>query len=81
MKINKLILLLFLSASVFTSCSKDDDDERFPVEPGGENPGETPNLEIENYLYDAMSIYYVYEADVPELGETILIQNLKKMNG
>jgi C-terminal processing protease CtpA/Prc len=69
MKINKLILLLFLSASVFTSCSKDDDDERFPVEPGGENPGETPNLEIENYLYDAMSIYYVYEADVPELGE------------
>jgi C-terminal processing protease CtpA/Prc len=69
MKINKLILLLFLSASVFTSCSKDDDDERFPVEPGGENPGETPSLEIENYLYDAMSIYYVYEADVPELGE------------
>jgi len=69
MKINKLILLLFLSAGVFTSCSTDEDDERFPVEPGGENPGETPNLEIENYLYEAMSIYYVYEADVPELDE------------
>jgi C-terminal processing protease CtpA/Prc len=69
MKINKLILLLFLATGVLSSCSKDDDDERFPVEPGGEKPGETPNLEIENYLYDAMSIYYVYEADVPELGE------------
>jgi len=67
MKINKLILLLFLTTGIFTSCSTDEDDERFPVEPGGEKPGETPNLEIENYLYDAMSIYYVYEADVPEL--------------
>ncbi|PRX42821.1 S41 family peptidase [Salegentibacter salegens] len=69
MKINKLILLLFLSIGAFSSCSKDDNDERFPVEPGSEKPGEAPNLEIENYLYDAMSIYYVYEADVPELGE------------
>ncbi|MBZ9631870.1 peptidase S41 [Salegentibacter sp. LM13S] len=69
MKINKLILLLFLSAGILSSCSKDDDDERFPVEPGGKDPDETPNLEIENYLYDAMSIYYVYEADVPELGQ------------
>jgi len=69
MKINKLVLLLFLSAGILSSCSKDDDDERFPVVTGGEKPGETPNLEIENYLYDAMSIYYVYEADVPELGE------------
>jgi C-terminal processing protease CtpA/Prc len=69
MKINKLILLLFLTTGILSSCSKDDDDERVPVVGGGENPGESPNLEIENYLYDAMSIYYVYEADVPELGE------------
>ncbi|MBZ9728910.1 peptidase S41 [Salegentibacter sp. JZCK2] len=69
MKINKLILLLFLATGILSSCSKDQDDERFPVVEGGEEPGETPNLEIENYLYDAMSIYYVYEADVPELGE------------
>ncbi|TDN81235.1 C-terminal processing protease CtpA/Prc [Salegentibacter sp. 24] len=67
MKINKLILILFLATGVLTSCSKDNNDEVIPVV-GGENPEETPNLEIENYLYDAMSIYYVYEADVPELG-------------
>ncbi|PKD16986.1 hypothetical protein APR41_05980 [Salegentibacter salinarum] len=65
MKINKLILFLFLATGILSSCFKDDDDERFPVEPGGENP----NLEIENYIYDAMSLWYVYEADVPELGD------------
>ncbi|WP_037314567.1 S41 family peptidase [Salegentibacter sp. Hel_I_6] len=69
MKINKLILLLFLTTGIFTSCSTDEDDERFPVAPGGEKPSETPNLEIENYLYNAMGIWYVYEADVPEFNE------------
>ncbi len=64
MKINKLILLLFLATGIFSSCSTDEDDESVPVV-----GGETPNLEIENYLYDAMSIFYVYEADVPELGQ------------
>ncbi|HKL36351.1 MAG TPA: S41 family peptidase, partial [Salegentibacter sp.] len=78
MKLNKLILLLFLSAGILSSCSKDDDDERFPVVKGGEEPGETPNLEIENYLYDAMSIYYVYEADVAELGENFFDTEAEK---
>jgi len=78
MKLNKLILLLFLSAGILSSCSKDDDDERFPVVKGGEEPGETPNLEIENYLYDAMSIYYVYEADVAEFGENFFDTEAEK---
>ena len=69
MKINKLILLLFFTTGIFSSCTMDEDDERVPVVGGEEEPGETPNLEIENYLYDAMSIFYVYEADIPELGE------------
>ncbi|MBE7638961.1 peptidase S41 [Salegentibacter sp. BLCTC] len=65
MKINKLILFLGLSLGILSSCSTDNDDERFPVVKGEEDP----DLEIENYLYNAMSIFYVYEADVAELDE------------
>ncbi|MBI6115301.1 S41 family peptidase [Salegentibacter maritimus] len=65
MKINKLILFLGLSLGILSSCSTDNDDERSPIVKGEEDP----NLEIENYLYDAMSIFYVYEADVAELDE------------
>ncbi|WP_289023885.1 S41 family peptidase [uncultured Salegentibacter sp.] len=65
MKINKLILFLGLSLGILSSCSTDNDDERSPIVKGEEDP----NLEIENYLYNAMSIFYVYEADVAELDE------------
>ncbi len=63
MKIYKFFLLLILPALLFVSCSQDEDD--VIDDDVTTNP---ENLDIENYLYDAMSIYYVYEADVPELG-------------
>ncbi|MFD1095722.1 S41 family peptidase [Salegentibacter chungangensis] len=66
----KLLILLILAAGLATSCSKDMDDVREPV---GENPDnknpEEAKFVVENFIYEAMDIYYLYESEVPELAE------------
>jgi len=55
-KISLSLLILVLSV-LCLSCSTDRDDELGPVS----------FLEIKNFIYDGMQLYYLYKPDVPEL--------------
>ncbi|HEA29736.1 MAG TPA: peptidase S41 [Leeuwenhoekiella sp.] len=58
-KIPQLVAMSLLVAVTF-SCSKDRDDEIKPV---------ADNLEVENFIYSAMNIWYLYKPDVPVLAD------------
>jgi len=53
----KLILLLLITAGLFTSCFEDTDD----------NPRTASELEIQNFIYRGLNFFYLYKADKPEL--------------
>lgn len=62
---------LFLLGIFFTSCSKDDVVEE--VEEKNEKveqPVEAPNVEVEDFIFSAMNLYYLYEARVPEFANS-----------
>ena len=62
MKFNKLLLFLFFSGTLLTSCSKDNNDQiddSVTVDP--------ENLDIEKFVYRGLNEYYLYKSDVPEL--------------
>lgn len=72
MKINKLILLLFLSIGTLSSCSKDEDDVAPPVTPpiaGGDSTEVSLDLEIKDFVWKGMNNIYVYKSDVPNLAD------------
>jgi len=75
MKINKLILLLFLAIGTLSSCSKDEDDLLPPVTPpiGGGNGADTTtvslDLEIKDFVWKGMNNIYVYKSQVPNLAD------------
>lgn len=56
MKKTTLPLILFCCALFTISCSEDRDDVQI-----------VSNLEIKNFIYSAMNIYYLYKPDVPVL--------------
>lgn len=59
MKTNfKLIILFFLAAFAFQSC-QDNDDVAAPI-----------NLEINDFIWKGMNLYYLWQADVPNLSDT-----------
>ena len=55
-----LVILIVLS-----SCSKDRDDEIRPLS----------ELEIENFIYSGMQLYYLYKPEIPELANTYFDTN------
>jgi len=55
-----LVILILLS-----SCSKDRDDEIRPLS----------ELEIENFIYSGMQLYYLYKPEIPELANTYFDTN------
>ena len=57
MKYTKQFILLALSAILLVSCFKDQDD----------TIGLSSQLDIRNFIYRGMNIFYLYKADVPEL--------------
>ena len=66
MTMKKNLVLLLLGLLVFTGCSKDDDTP--PV------VEETPDLTredfpVQDFMYQAMNVYYLYKADIPELAD------------
>ena len=72
MTMKKNFLILLLGLLVFSGCSKDDDTppvvEEVPVE---ETPALTrEDFEVQDYIYQAMNVYYLYKADIPELADT-----------
>lgn len=62
MKLKNLLFLLALSGGLFMSCSKDNDDEINP-----EVITDPVNLEVEEFIFAGMDLYYLYDAQVPQL--------------
>lgn len=59
-----LILILF-----FVSCSKDDDEDIIPTpDPIAVEP--TVNLDIQNFIWKGLNLYYFWQQDVPDLLDT-----------
>jgi carboxyl-terminal processing protease len=54
----KLVILFFLAAFTFQSC-QDNDDVAAPI-----------NLEINDFIWKGMNLYYLWQADVPNLSDT-----------
>ena len=52
--------LTLLTLLILASCSKDRDDELAPL----------AELEIENFIYNGMQLYYLYKPEIPQLGNT-----------
>ncbi|APG59710.1 S41 family peptidase [Christiangramia salexigens] len=68
MKFFKYLTLLFVSATVLTSCSKDEDDIANPKpSTGGEMSLE---LEIKDFVWEGMNEIYLYKSDIPELRDS-----------
>ena len=78
----KNFLVFLLSVLIFSACSNDDDvaeivEEPTPEEPAPEEP-EAPeevtynreDYPIQDFIWSAMNVYYLYKADTPELDES-----------
>lgn len=57
MKKIKLVLLLFITAGILTSCFKDADDES----------GFSTALDIQSFIYRGLNVFYLYKSETPEL--------------
>lgn len=55
----KLIILFFLASFAFYSCQDNDDDST-----------ERANLEINDFIWKGLNLYYLWQADVPNLSDT-----------
>ncbi|MGB7842439.1 MAG: S41 family peptidase, partial [Salinimicrobium sp.] len=67
----KLLMPVFLFGMLFISCSKDDvpQETQETKKPTPEEKIETKDIQVEQFIYRAMSDIYLYKADVPELAE------------
>ena len=66
-KIYKFTVLLFLTVLVFQSC-EDFDDVATPTD-----------LQVNNFIWKGLNLYYLWQADVPNLSDDYL-QNQKSLN-
>ncbi|CAL66061.1 S41 family peptidase [Christiangramia forsetii] len=68
MKIYNYLMLFVLAGGLFTSCDKNDDtiDEIDDSTTGVE---QTLELEIKNFEYEAMDIWYLYKDEIPEYND------------
>jgi len=62
MTMKKNFLIFLLGLLVFSSCSKDDDAPSI-LEDREDYP-------IQDFMYQAMNLYYLYKSDIPELADT-----------
>lgn len=66
MKVYKYLIMLLLTGGMLVSCSKDDMDDN--IDDNSELPGEEPkgdlSLEIKDFEYKAMDIWYYYNDDM-----------------
>ena len=71
MNMKKNLLILALGLLVFSSCSKDDDTPPVVEEtPEEETPALTrEDFPVQDFMYQAMNVYYLYKADIPELAD------------
>ncbi len=57
----KILILLLLAGLIFQSCH-DKDDSAVPVV--------KTNLEVQNFIWKGLNLYYLWQADVPNLSDT-----------
>lgn len=57
-RIHKLLLSLLLIALTFYSCEKNDDSLNVPS-----------NLEVQNFIWKGLNLYYLWQADSPDLAD------------
>ncbi|WP_297765834.1 S41 family peptidase [uncultured Muriicola sp.] len=60
----KRLLIMLVAAFVGLSCSKDDD-----VNQGGLNPNPTANLDIQDFMWKSLNLWYFWQAEVPNLAD------------
>ncbi|MDT0551904.1 S41 family peptidase [Urechidicola vernalis] len=60
-----IILSIFL-----INCSSDDDDVVTPLATPEPDPVATVDLEIENFIWKGLNLYYLWQQDVPDLSDT-----------
>ncbi|MEH6656689.1 S41 family peptidase [Leeuwenhoekiella marinoflava] len=70
---NYLLVVLF-NFLLFASCSSDDDVAQEVIEETEEPTTETPPLDradypVQDFIYQAMNLYYLYKGDIPELAD------------
>lgn len=59
MKKIKILLIAFLTGIMFTSCFKDNDDQR----------GFATDLDVQNFIYKGLNVFYLYKSGTPELAD------------
>ncbi len=64
----KKYVWLFLSATIlFVGCKKNDDGVG---EPGGQDPDPTADVDVQNFMWKAMNLWYFWQADVTDLADS-----------
>ncbi len=61
----KYILILLATAFVGLSCSKDDDN----LVPGGPNPDPNASLDVQDFMWKSLNLWYFWQAEVPNLAD------------
>ncbi len=61
----KRFLILLAAAFVVLSCSKDDDS----LIPGGPNPDPSANLDVQDFMWKSLNLWYFWQAEVPNLAD------------
>jgi len=60
----KRLLIMLAAAFIGLSCSKDDD-----INPGGFNPDPSANLDIQDFMWKSLNLWYFWQAEVPNLAD------------
>ena len=61
----KRLLIILAVAFVGFSCSVDDDN----LNPGGPNPDPSANLDIQDFMWKSLNLWYFWQAQVPNLAD------------
>lgn len=59
------ILLMLAVTYVGLSCSADDDS----LNPGGPNPNPSANLDVQDFMWKSLNLWYFWQAEVPNLAD------------
>lgn len=76
----KFLLPVLLLGVILVSCSEDDAINEVKEVEKIETPKERRNLEVEEFIFDAMDEIYLYEADVPEFKNNYFSSNEEKLD-
>ncbi len=61
----KRLLIMLAAAFVGLSCSVDDDS----LNPGGPKPDPSANLDIQDFMWKSLNLWYFWQAEVPNLAD------------